>query len=110
MGKGRQLLLSGIKALGLTNAGLSSRRILELALIYAYNNRIDKRSLYSILRMIDLNMATAVSRLRPINDEVVEVNEVETVEVNDEVVGNVESRVEDRYLGQRVMERLMPNE
>ncbi|MGC8570173.1 MAG: hypothetical protein ACP5L1_02445 [Caldivirga sp.] len=111
MGKDRQLLLSSIKALGLANnAGLSSRRILELALVYAYNNRIDKRSLYSILRMIELNMATTVGRLRAIDDEEVGLNDVEVVEVSDEVVDNVERRVEDSYLGQRIMERLMPNE
>ena len=109
MGKERQLLLSSIKALGLTG-NVSGRRILELALTYAYNNRIDKHSLYSILRMIDLNMSTTVSRLRPINDEVAGVDDVEVVEVSDEVVGNVEVRVEDRYLGQRIIERLMSNE
>lgn len=109
MGRGRQLLLSSIRALGLTD-NVGSRRILELALIYAYNNRIDKHSLYAILRMIDLNMATTVGRLKPINDEVVEVNDIEAVNVGDEAVGNVESRVEDRYLGQRIIERLMPSE
>ena len=111
MDRGRQLLLSSIRALGLTNnVGLSARRILELALTYAYSNRIDKHSLYSILRMIDLNMTTTVGRLKPITDEVVEVNDVESVDVSDEVVDNVESRVEDRYLGQRIIERLMLNE
>ena len=112
MGKVRQLLISSADLSRLASTGsLGGRRLFELALTYAYANRIDKQSLYSILRLTDVDMARPVVRLREVNEEVVDTpDEVRVDEPDEEVIEVYEHRVEDRYLGQRVIERLIPHD
>lgn len=105
----RQLLINEVALRRLmAESNLNTKQLLKLILTYAYTNRISKQSLYSLLRLINFDVSVTVSRLRVVNDEAVEDDHIEPVDDYYEVVERDEHRIEERYLGQRILERLMP--
>lgn len=105
----RQLLINEVALRRLmAESNLNTKQLLKLILIYAYTNRISKQSLYSLLRLINFDASVTVGRLRVVNDEAVEDDYIEPIDDYYEVVERDEHRIEERYLGQRILERLMP--